>query len=193
MIYIHYHGMDFKIVNKKSEFLYQEILRRIHRLQSGATIDSLKTVGANTDNQIGASYVSLKQLASQYQPNETLALLLWNTQKREEQIIACFLLPPDINKEKITQLTSQCISFEIASYLGSIYLSKYPDLAEISECWLDSDIPYRQIAILTAIARHLIINKRDSKISKAYFNDVIHRNFKDKYVQLAAERYRFNI
>ena len=80
--------MDFKIVNKKSEFLYQEILRRIHRLQSGATIDSLKTVGANTDNQIGASYVSLKQLASQYQPNETLALLLWNTQKREEQIIA---------------------------------------------------------------------------------------------------------
>lgn len=38
------------------------------------------------------------------------------------------------------------MSFEIASYLGSIYLSKYPDLAEISEYWLDSGIPYQQIA-----------------------------------------------
>lgn len=54
--------MDFKIVDKNLDSRLREILRRIRRLQSGGTIDSLKEIGANTDNQIGASYVSLKQL-----------------------------------------------------------------------------------------------------------------------------------
>ena len=41
--------------------------------------------------------------------------------------------------------------------------------------------------------RYLILNKESDKISKDYFRTVVNRNYKDKYVQLAAERYRFNI
>ena len=44
-----------------------------------------------------------------------------------------------------------------------------------------------------ALARYLILNKESDKISKDYFRTVVNRNYKDKYVQLAAERYRFNI
>lgn len=185
--------MDFKIVDKDLDLHFQEILRRIHRLQSGGTIDSLKEIGANTDKQIGASYVSLKQLASNYKPDEALALLLWNTQKREEQIMACLLLPETINKEKITQLAHGCLNFEISGYLGSLFLYKYPFLTEIISPWIESDIPYQQVAMLTALARYLIINKEDSKISKAFFSMVLQREYKDKYVRLAAERYRFNV
>jgi hypothetical protein len=50
-----------------------------------------------------------------------------------------------------------------------------------------------QLAIMTALARYLILNKESDKISKDYFRTVVNRNYKDKYVQLAAERYRFNI
>ena len=128
--------MDFKIVNTQLETQFKEIRRRIFRLQSGGTIDSLITIGANTENQIGASFVSLKQLANRYASSEPLALLLWNEQKREEQIVACFLLPDNLNMETITQLCDNCLSFEIAEYLGSLYLHKHSQFKEISAAWL---------------------------------------------------------
>lgn len=185
--------MEFKIVDKNLDALFQEILKRISRLQSGGTIDSLKEIGADTDKQIGASYVSLKQLTSNYNPNEALALLLWNVRRREEQIMACLLLPGNINKEKITQLTDYCLNYEIAGYLGSLFLYKYSFLAEIARDLIESDIPYRQIAMLTALARHLIIYKEDSQITKEFFSSILQREFKDKYVRLAVDRYRYNI
>lgn len=185
--------MEFKVVNQQLEARFEEILRRIRRLQSGGTIDSLKAVGADTDHQIGASYVSLKQLASRYEADESLALLLWNTQQREEQIIACLLFPPAMNKEKITQLAKSCLNFEIAGYLGSLYLYKHPLLTEFAGEWLDSEIPFRQVAALTALARHRILYKMDSQVSEAFFQAAVNRNYSDRYVQMTAERYRFNI
>lgn len=185
--------MDFTVVNKETEKTFEELLRRIHRLQSGGTLDSLKDIGASTEKQIGASYVSLKQLANSYEPNEQLAWLLWNKQKREEQIIACMLFPPDMNKEKITQLSKSCLNSEIAGYLGSLYLYKHPELEKVIPEWMDTEIPFLQLATLTAMARHLIIYKDKSQISKEFFQNIINKNYKDKEVRLAAERYRFNI
>ena len=185
--------MDFSIIDPHTNAVFQQILSRIRRLQSGGTIDSLQGIGANTDHQIGASYVSLKELAATYPPDEKLALLLWNQGQREEQIVACLLFPQDLNKEKITQLAPHCLHFEIAGYLGSLYLYKRSDLLELSEEWLNSENPLMQLAIMTALARYLILNKESDKISKDYFRTVVNRNYKDKYVQLAAERYRFNI
>ena len=175
--------MDFSIIDPHTNAVFQQILSRIRRLQSGGTIDSLQDIGANTDHQIGASYVSLKELAATYPPDEKLALLLWNQGQREEQIVACLLFPQ----------APHCLHFEIAGYLGSLYLYKRSDLLELSEEWLNSENPLMQLAIMTALARYLILNKESDKISKDYFRTVVNRNYKDKYVQLAAERYRFNI
>ena len=122
--------MDFSIIDPHTNAVFQQILSRIRRLQSGGTIDSLQDIGANTDHQIGASYVSLKELSAAYPPDEKLALLLWNQGQREEQIVACLLFPQDLNKEKITQLAPHCLHFEIAGYLGSLYLYKRPFTAK---------------------------------------------------------------
>lgn len=188
-----YKDMEFRVVNKQTEEIFHEILRRIHRLQSGGTIDSLRDIGADTGKQIGASYVSLKTLASTYKPDEQLAFLLWNTSRREEQIIACMLFPLDLNKEKITQLSKSCLNFEIAGYLGSLYLCKHPELSTSAQEWLDTETPYLQLATLSALARHLIIYKDKSQITEEFFANVVHKNYPDRYVSLAAERYRFNI
>ena len=58
--------MDFELIDKTADTQFKELERRIWRLQSGGTIDSLKTIGAETSHQIGASFVSLKQLATRY-------------------------------------------------------------------------------------------------------------------------------
>lgn len=185
--------MDFELIDKTTDLQFKELERRIWRLQSGGTIDSLKTIGAETSHQIGASFVSLKQLAMRYTSNEQLAKMLWNTRKREEQIVACFLLPADINTEKITQLFQDCLNMEIAGYLGSVYLYKHPHLVELAEKLLDSGNAAQQTASLTALAKHLIINKKNSLISKEYFAEILNREYEDKFVRLTAERYRFNL
>ena len=184
--------MNFKIVDNQLDTLFQEIRRRIHRLQSGGTIDSMASIGANTDHQIGASFVSLKQLAQRYTPNESLALLLWNEQKREEQIIACFLFPEELNTEKMEQLCNSCLSFEIAEYFGSLYLHKHSQLLEIAAAWLDSGSPFLQVASLTAISRHLILHKSDARITPEFHQNILQRKYEHKYVQLLAERFQFN-
>ena len=97
--------MEVFPIDKKVEQLFKEVSRRIFRLQNGRSLDSMERIGADTRGQIGASYLSLKNLAGQYQPDLRLAQLLWGTKKREEQIVACFLFPvQELITEKITQL-----------------------------------------------------------------------------------------
>lgn len=183
--------MDFTLLDHHLNEQFKQISRRIHRLQSGGTIDSLRDVGANTENQIGASFVSLKSLAENYPTNEKLSLLLWNRKKREEQIIACFLFPENLNREIITQLIPQSISFEIAEYFGSVFLTKHTELREIVESWSCSPEPFQQIAALTATARHLMIHKQDSHLTREFLLQIANKIYIEKYVQLVAERYRF--
>ena len=185
--------MNFQPINKEAEATFKGIERRIFRLQSGGTIDSLRTIGADTSGHIGASFTSLKQLASCYAPDETLALLLWQTCRREEQIMACFLLPTGTNKEKITQLMDACQSMEIAGYVGSLHLARRPDVAEIAAEWADSEVPAKQAAALTAAARQLILKKECSLIPKSQFAEMLRRPYADPYVRMLAARYRFNL
>ena len=69
----------------------------------------MERIGADTRGQIGASYLSLKNLAGQYQPDLRLAQLLWGTKKREEQIVACFLFPVHelITEKKYTEIADE--------------------------------------------------------------------------------------
>jgi len=101
--------MDYVILNKDTEEKIKEISRRIRRLQNWGSISSLRHLGMNTRQQVGASFVSLKTLAAQYTPDENVAEALWLTQQREEQILACFLLPKKMNKEKIISDLDKCI------------------------------------------------------------------------------------
>lgn len=185
--------MDVTILDSRLEKEFYQLCLRINKLQSGGTIDSLHSIGVDPGQQIGASYVSLKMLAKEYQRNEKLALLLWNCQKREEQLVACFLFSTDMNREKITQLMTSCISFEIAGYMGSIFIAFHPEFDKIAPAWMASGNPYLQASALTATASHLVVNKDDSLIESSWFKNMIQQDYPDKYVQMLVERYRFNI
>ena len=82
--------MEVYPISKETEQTFKEISRRIFRLQNGRSLDSMENVGADTRGQIGASYLSLKNLATRYPKEQKLAQLLWGTGRREEQIVACF-------------------------------------------------------------------------------------------------------
>ncbi len=167
-----------------------EIRRRIRRLQNGGSVESLRRIGADISGQVGASYVSLRELAGRYTPEETLATLLWGTRLREEQIIACLLFPENLNKEKITQLADTCHSLEIAEYFGSLLLFRSKELAKIARAFGNSGVPARQVAALTGCARHLLLNRSNSLITPSFFALLVNRTYREKYVEVVASRYR---
>ncbi|WP_059026685.1 hypothetical protein [Gabonibacter massiliensis] len=186
--------MEIRPINKELEQLFHQIRHRIRRLQNGKGLDSLERIGADTQGQVGASYISLKTLSRNYPRNLELALLLWGTQRREEQILACFLLPPSLAiKEKITQLLSLCFNFEIAEYFGTLVLSKREDLEEIVDEFLESGVPYLQVAALTAIARNRIEKKLNTPFSANYIQNIASKIGTDKYVRLIFERLRSGV
>lgn len=182
--------MDYMILNKETEEKIKEIKRRIRRLQNWGNISSLHHLRVNTRHQVGASFVSLKTLASQYTPDESISEALWLSRQREEQILACFLLPKKINKEKITQLMPHCLSAEIAEYMGSLVIAEHPDIQNIMKNWTDSSEPFLQIAALCGGARHLVLYKNMPLISEVFFKNLLNKEYEDKYVCLVAERYR---
>ena len=182
--------MDYVILTKETEEKIQEIRRRIRRLQNWGNITSLRHLSVSTSQQVGASFVSLKELAARYTPDKTVAEALWLTRQREEQILACFLLPKTINKEKITQFMPYCLNPEIAEYMGSLVIASHPDIREIIENWSQSSEPFLQIAALCAGARHLVLHKTAPLISQEEFKTLVTKEYEDRYVRLVAERYR---
>lgn len=133
--------MEVFPIDKKVEQLFKEVSRRIFRLQNGRSLDSMERIGADTRGQIGASYLSLKNLAGQYQPDLRLAQLLWGTKKREEQIVACFLFPVQELLQKKLLILQYCYNFEIAEYFGTLVLSKRENVEQMVNEYLNSDHP----------------------------------------------------
>ena len=172
--------MEVFPIDKKVEQLFKEVSRRIFRLQNGRSLDSMERIGADTRGQIGASYLSLKNLAGQYQPDLRLAQLLWGTKKREEQIVACFLFPvQELITEKITQLLQ---------YFGTLVLSKRENVKQMVNEYLNSDHSYLQVAALTAIGRSRIDRKLNSPFTDSYILNMDRAKFTDTNVQKVYDR-----
>ena len=170
--------MEVYPISKETEQTFKEISRRIFRLQNGRSLDSMENVGADTRGQIGASYLSLKNLATRYPKEQKLAQLLWGTGRREEQIVACFLFPvEDLITEKITQLLQHCHSFEIAEYFGTLVLAKGKDL----KSRVDG-------AALTAIGRNRIDNKLNPVFTDSYIQEIDPNKFIAPHVQMVYNR-----
>ena len=159
--------MEVFPIDKKTEQLFKEVSRRIFRLQNGRSLDSMERIGAVTQGQIGARYLSLKNGAGQYQPDLRLAQLLWGTKKREEQIVACFLFPvQELITEKITQLLQHCYNFEIAEYFGTLVLSKLENVKQMVNEYLNSDHYNAKILVEPYQGWYVVQNKPNRPLTK---------------------------
>ncbi|MEI7829463.1 MAG: DNA alkylation repair protein [Prolixibacteraceae bacterium] len=119
--------MEYLLDDPVSERVYQEILRKIKPLQNGETADSMTQRGVHYKLNLGASVVSLQQLASNYSPDHLLALKLWNKQWRETMIMATLLeKPEEVTENQMDFWVKQIQQSEIAEQAAMNLLSKTP-------------------------------------------------------------------
>ncbi|MEI7421274.1 MAG: DNA alkylation repair protein [Prolixibacteraceae bacterium] len=119
--------MEYLLDDPISESNYQEILRKIRLLQNGEVADSMRQRGVVYKLNLGASVISLQQLAAQYQPDHLLALKLWNKQWRETMILATLLEKPyEVTENQMDFWVKQIQHIEIAEQVAMNLFSKTP-------------------------------------------------------------------
>lgn len=112
--------MDFILDDPKQEQEFRQILTKIRLAKNGETVDQMKKLGLNYKINWGASVVSLKQIASYYEPNHLLALKLWNKQWRETMILAAMLdVPSEVTEEQMDYWTKSCETTEVVEALNT--------------------------------------------------------------------------
>jgi len=112
--------MDFIIDDPQREQEFQQILTGIQLAKNGETVEQMKQHGLNYKVNWGVSIISLKEIASQFEPNHLLALKLWNKKWRETMILAAMLdVPKEVTEEQMDYWTKSIETTEIAETLNT--------------------------------------------------------------------------
>lgn len=99
---------------------FRQILAKIRQVKNGETVSQMKKLGLSYKINWGASLISLREIAAQYQPSHVLALKLWNKQWRETMILAALLdVPAEITEEQMDYWTKSIETTEIAEILNT--------------------------------------------------------------------------
>ena len=107
--------MDILIDDPVVDKQFQEILAKIRRLKNGETVAQMKARGLVYKINWGASVISLRELAKNYDQSHLLALKLWNKQWRESMILATLLDEPEkVTEEQMDFWTKGFATTEIA-------------------------------------------------------------------------------
>jgi hypothetical protein len=117
--------MDFIIDDSQREHEFRQILTKIRQAKSGETVDQMKEHGLIYKVNWGASIISLREIAAQYEKNHLLAMKLWNKQWRETMILAALLdVPAEVTEEQMDYWTKTLETIEIAESLNTFLWSK---------------------------------------------------------------------
>lgn len=119
--------MEYLLDDPVSEKIYQEILKKLKLLQSGPVSESMIQRGVVYKLNLGASVISLRQLAEEYKPDHLLALKLWNKQWRETMILATLLEKPgEITENQMDFWAKQIRQTEIAEQAAMNLFARTP-------------------------------------------------------------------
>jgi hypothetical protein len=112
--------MDLLIDDQKTEQAFRLILARIRLAKNGETLEQMNQMGLKYKVSWGASLISLRGIASEFEPNHLLALKLWNKQWRETMILAALLdIPKQVSEEQMDYWTKSSETTEIIEILNN--------------------------------------------------------------------------
>lgn len=144
----------------------KKIKQSLRLLMNGVTSQSLREKGLEYHLNWGANLIHLREMASEYESNYDLAIMLWKEDIRECKILATMLMPvekfdSDIAMVWIEQLRSQ----EIAEILSLNLLQHVNYAGDIAFQLMAENNPILQLCGFNVIGRLFVkqmeLNERD--------------------------------
>ncbi|MGE4290474.1 MAG: hypothetical protein AB7E36_17500 [Salinivirgaceae bacterium] len=139
--------------NISSEVLqnYRKILRKVSHLQNGDVSRLLQKMGISYRLNYGVSIPHLRQIGSEFLPNNELAFLLWKKDIREAKIISSMLFEVEkLNDGQVLDIASQLNHQELIEQFSKNMLALVPNLVAFIDIWLSKGLEASILAFYTA-------------------------------------------
>lgn len=117
----------------------KETLKQLEALGNEKTRAHNIKCGAG-DNQFGVKHGDLRALAKQIQPDQTLALSLWETRNIDAQLLATLLWKPkNLSAEEMDRLVRSVAFVYVADWFSSHVVKQHPEKEALRQKWMAAD------------------------------------------------------
>lgn len=132
----------------------QQIRKQLRLAMNGVVSSSMRDKGMDYKMNFGVSVPKIKEIASQYEPSESLASLLWEQDVRELKIMATLLYPADaFTAEAANRWVSELKHLEIAEQLVANLLPKLPFAEALATQWITDTREFVSVTGYLLLAR----------------------------------------
>ena len=132
----------------------QQIRKQLRLAMNGVVSSSMRDKGMDYKMNFGVSVPKIKEIASQYEPSEALASLLWEQDVRELKIMATLLYPADaFTAEAANRWVSELKHLEIAEQLVANLLPKLPIAEALATQWITDTREFVSVTGYLLLAR----------------------------------------
>ena len=95
------------------------------------------------DNQFGVRHGDIRKLAAKVKTNHQLGIALWDTGNIDARLLAILLLKPkDLSRDEIDRMVRSANFVQVADWLNSYVVKKYPDKETLRQRWMADDDPW---------------------------------------------------
>ncbi len=144
------------------------LLRRLRTETNGAVVGVMEQRGIRYPLSYGVSFPTLRNIAREYAPNHSLALLLFEQQVRELQLAALVIDDPgQATPEQLRRWSRSFVNAEIVEQAALWHLSRTPCALSMAREWIGSEeLLLRYAGILTAmrVVRRMAAGSGDDTI-----------------------------
>ncbi len=126
-------------------------MHKVSHMQNGDVSRLLQKMGLSYRLNYGVSIPHLRQIGSEYIPDNELAFLLWKRDIREAKIISSMLFEVEkLTDGQVLEIASQLNNQELIEQFSKNMLSHVPNLAIFLDIWLSKSLEASTLAFYTA-------------------------------------------
>lgn len=152
--------MQINYIDKNTDEDFTRILQMIQNRKNGVVADTINKSGMDYKMVWGVSIPHLRKVASEFNPNNRLAKLLWNHKWRETMILATMLCDSNqLENKELEQWMVDLSNLELAEQMAFNLIS---DLKRSSGQWinmLQKAADFERIAVLKGLYRVILKKK----------------------------------
>ncbi len=138
----------------------QQIRKQLRLAMNGVVSSSMREKGMDYKMNFGVSVPKIKEIASQYQPNEELASLMWVQDVRELKIMATLLFPVDLFTLDVAERWVREIKhLEISEQLAANLLPKLSFAEELAARFITDEEEFVSVTGYLLFARLCSLGK----------------------------------
>ena len=150
--------LNYSIVNEEIIKELKKINLELHLSMNGITAEIMAKKATNYKLNQGVSWIRIKEIAKNHNQNSNIATILWQTEKREQQLIATLLVKPqEFDSVLLEKWMKHNKHYETSDALAKVIAQSNIATSEIIS-WIKEDGFLKHMAIQSLNSRMTLLD-----------------------------------